>query len=241
MRYFIRFSFDGSHFYGFQRLKDKISVQSTLESALSVINKSPVVIKGAGRTDILVHANSAGAHFDLDMDILESRLLGAINSIVHPYIHVLECKKVSDSFHARFSVVEKRYVYKIWCGEYDPKRYDYYLMYDKKLDMDKLRECANVLIGKHNFHNFVSGKRDNYDMDIKSIEVIKNGMEVDILFVGKSFYRYMVRNLVGAMLDYNEGKCTIDLIKKMVKEEDFSYQLSCASANGLYLDNVSYE
>lgn len=240
MRYLIRFGYDGSHFYGFQRLKNKVSVQKTLEDALTIINKKLVEIKGAGRTDIGVHANCQCAHFDLDMNIPEGRLKMAINSIVHPYIHIVECRKVSDDFHARFSVKRKKYVYKIWCGAYDPKKYDYYLMYDKKLDVDKLKECASVLIGRHDFHNFVSGSRDNYDMEIEDIEIVENGEEVDIVFTGKSFYRYMVRNLVGAMLDYHEGKCDILLLQKMLNNKDFDYQLSCASAKGLYLEGVYY-
>ena len=241
MRYLIRFGYDGSHFYGFQRLKNKVSVQKTLEDALTIINKKLVEIKGAGRTDIGVHANCQCAHFDLDMNIPEGRLKMAINSIVHPYIHIVECRKVSHDFHARFSVKKKKYVYKIWCGEYDPKRYDYYLLYDKKLDVDKLKVCASVLIGKHDFHNFVSGSRDNYDMEIENIEIVENGEEIDIVFTGKSFYRYMVRNLVGAMLDYHEGKCDILLLQKMLNNKDFDYQLSCASAKGLYLEGVYYE
>ncbi len=240
MRYLIRFGYDGSHFYGFQRLKNKVSVQKTLEDALTIINKKLVEIKGAGRTDIGVHANCQCAHFALDMNIPVDRLKTALNSIVHPYIHIVECRKVSDDFHARFSVKRKKYVYKIWCGAYDPKKYDYYLMYDKKLDVDKLKECASVLIGKHDFHNFVSGSRDNYDMEIEDIEIVENGEEVDIVFTGKSFYRYMVRNLVGAMLDYHEGKCDILLLQKMLNNKDFDYQLSCASAKGLYLEGVYY-
>lgn len=241
MRYFIRFSYDGSKFYGFQRLKDKVSVQKTIEDALLLIHKKPTPIKGAGRTDIGVHALGQCAHFDLDIDIQPNRLKNALNSIVHPYIHIAECKTVSDDFHARFSVKRKKYVYKIWCGGYDPKKYDYYLLYDKKINVDKLRECAKVFIGKHNFHNFVSGNRDNYDMDIKDIEVAEKKEEVQIVFKGKSFYRYMVRNLVGAMLDYNEGKCDILLLKQMVEDENFDYQLSCASAKGLYLEGIYYE
>ncbi len=241
MRYFIRFSYDGSHFNGFQRLKKERSVQNTLEDALSIINKKSVEIKGAGRTDVGVHANGQCAHFDLDMEIEPDRLKIAINSIVHPYIHIGECRKVSDDFHARFSVKRKKYVYKIWCGEYDPRKFDYYLMYPKEIDVNKLKKCASVLIGKHDFHNFVSGERDNYDMEIEDIEVIEKGMEIDIVFTGKSFYRYMVRNLVGGMLDVNEGKCDILLLQKMLNNKDFDYQLSCATAKGLYLEGVYYE
>lgn len=240
MRYLIRFGYDGSHFCGFQRLKNKVSVQKTLEDALTIINRNPVEIKGAGRTDIYVHASGQCAHFDLDVDIQSSRLKLALNSIVHPYIHIVECIRVCDDFHARFSVKKKKYVYKIWCGEYDPKKYDYYLLYDKKIDVHKLKECAKIFIGAYDFHNFVSGKRDNYDMEIEDIEIVEKGEEVDIVFTGKSFYRYMVRNLVGAILDYNEGKCDILLLERMLRDKDFDCQLSCATAKGLYLEGVYY-
>ncbi len=241
MRYFIRFSYDGSQFYGFQRQKDKVSVQKTLEEALTIINKSPVVIKGAGRTDVGVHANGQCAHFDLDVEIPSDRLKTAINSIVHPYIDVLECKQVENDFHARFSVKQKKYVYKIWCGAYDPKKYNYYLMYNKNINVDKLKECAKLFVGQHNFHNFVSGERINSNGTIFAIDIKCDKNEVDIIFTGKSFYRYMVRNIVGAMLTYNEGKCDILFIERMLYEENFDYQLACAPAQGLYLEGVYYD
>ena len=241
MRYFIKIQYDGSQFYGFQRQNSKKTVQQELEKALSIINKSPVGVKGAGRTDVGVHAYGQGVHFDLDIDIPVDRFMRAINSIVHPYIHVVECRKVSNDFHARFSVKRKKYVYKIWCGEYDPRKFDYYLMYDKEIDVNKLKECASVLLGRHDFHNFVSGCRDNYGMEIERIEIIERENEIQIVFTGKSFYRYMVRNLVGAMLDVNEGKCDKLLLRKMLEDKNFNYQLSCASAKGLYLEGVYYE
>lgn len=240
MRYLIRFSYDGSHFNGFQRQKEYKSVQKTLEEALTIINKNFVEIKGAGRTDIGVHANGQCAHFDLNQKIPEERLLIALNSIVHPFIHVKECVRVVDDFHARFLVKRKKYIYKIWLGEYDPQKYDYYLLYNKEMDIIKLRECASILKGAHSFHNFVSGSRKEYNMIIEDIEFLERENELEIVFIGKSFYRYMVRNLVGAILDYNEGKCDIGLLKKML-EKDFEYHLSCAPARGLYLDSVFYE
>ena len=92
MRYFIKVSYDGSHFFGFQRQSSKKTIQGELERALSILAKKPVEIKGAGRTDVGVHALDQGVHFDLDFEIPETRLLVAINSIVHPYIDVLCCK-----------------------------------------------------------------------------------------------------------------------------------------------------
>lgn len=241
MRYLIKVEYDGSQFYGFQRQSSKKTVQGELEHALSIIAKKDVIVKGAGRTDVGVHALGQCAHFDLDICIPEDRLKTAINSIVHPYIHVVSCRGVSLDFHARFSVCKKRYVYKIWCGEFSPLNENYYLQYRDELDVDKLRECASLFIGSYNFHNFVSGKRNNYNGTIYNISIEEKGNEVWISFLGKSFYRYMVRNLVGAMLDYSIGKCDLLLIERMLKEDNFDYQLSCAPAKGLYLEGVYYE
>lgn len=240
MRYFIKIQYDGSEFFGFQRQSSKKTVQGELERALSIINKGKVIVKGAGRTDIGVHALGQGVHFDLEQNIPVERLKKAINSIVHPSIHVVLCKKVSDDFHARFSVVKKSYVYKIWKGDFSPFKENYYLQYDYSLDIEKLKECARLFIGQYDFHNFVSGSRDNYDGTIYDVCIFESENEITIRFVGKSFYRYMVRNLVGVMLDYNEGKCDIILLERMLKDKDFDYQLRTAKPQGLYLEDVIY-
>ena len=87
MKYFIKVMYDGSRFFGFQRLKGKKTVQKELENALSIINKGEVTVKGAGRTDALVHANGQGVHFVLDYDIPPLRLKEAINRIVFPFVY----------------------------------------------------------------------------------------------------------------------------------------------------------
>lgn len=241
MKYLISMEYDGSKFYGFQRLKDKNTIQKKLEDALSVINQEPVVVKGAGRTDRGVHARGQCAHFELKCEIPEDNLLYALNRMLHPFIHILFCKKVKDDFHARFSVLKKKYVYQIWTGSFSPFKNDYYLQYNQKIDIKKLKECAQVFIGGYNFHNFVSGERENYNTIILNIEILQENDIVYITMEGKSFYRYMVRNIVGAMLDYNEGRCDLSLIKKMLEDENFDYQLRTVLANGLYLEKVDYE
>lgn len=241
MRYLIKIQYDGSKFYGFQRQSDKKTIQGELENALTIINKAPVVIKGAGRTDIGVHAMGQCAHFDLNFAIPEERLITAINRIVHPYIHIIDCYKVEEDFHARFSVKQKEYVYKIWISDFKPCLADYYLIYENKLHIKKLKECSKLFLGVHDFHNFVSGERDNNTAIITDVKFMKEKDYITITFIGKSFYRYMVRNLVGAMLDYNEVKCDLNLIKRMLNEKDFNYQLRTAPANGLYLKEVKYE
>lgn len=241
MRYLIKIQYDGSKFFGFQRQKGKKTIQGEIEKALMVLNKSEVKIKGAGRTDIGVHAFGQCAHFDLDIDIPSNRLIIALNSIVHPYINIVSCRKVDKDFHARFNVIEKEYVYRIWTGEFNPCIADYYLMYEHVLDIKKIKICSKLFLGAHDFHNFVSGERENYNAIIKKIKIKKEKNFVTITFIGKSFYRYMIRNLVGAILDYNEGKCDINLIKKMINEKSFNYQLRTAQSNGLYLSKIKYD
>ncbi len=241
MRYFIKFQYDGGAFYGFQRQKDKKTVQKTIEEALTIIAKEPIVIKGAGRTDVGVHALGQCAHFDLPNKIEPLRLKKALNNIIKPYIYITDCKSTDTSFHARHKAVGKKYMYKIWTGTYNPLLYNYYLMYDKKINLKKMKECAQIFVGRHDFHNFVSGVRENYNNEIYKITFKKTKNYLEIHFYGKSFYRYMVRNLVGAMLDYNENKCPILDIERMVKEKDYHKTLRCAPANGLYLEEVLYE
>jgi len=101
MKYLISIKYDGSKFYGFQRLKDNNTVQKKIEEALTIINKEPVEIKGAGRTDRGVHANDQKASFVLNINIDENHLQMALNSLVKPYIYITKVETVNDDFHAR--------------------------------------------------------------------------------------------------------------------------------------------
>ena len=240
MKYLITISYDGTNFYGFQRLKNKRTVQKEIEDALSVINKNSVQIKGAGRTDKGVHAYGQRASFDLDVSIPLERLINAINSLVGNDIRVTDCSLVDENFHARFSVLEKEYVYKINNGKYDPLSINYLYYVNKSLDINKMNEAAKLFIGKHDFKNFVAGFRINNVSVINDIIVEKEDDVILIKFIGKSFYRYMVRNLVGAILDYACDKVSLNDINDALNNLDTERNFSCAPANGLYLMNIKY-
>ena len=240
MRYLIKTKYDGSKFHGFQRLNEEPSVQKLLEEALLKINKKEVLVKGAGRTDRGVHALGQGVSFDLDIDISEEGLRKAINSLVAPYVYVWECKEMNDDFHARFDTYKKIYRYKINLGEYDPLLYDYVFQPNYKLDIDKMKEVAELFVGVHDFRNFVSGERDNYDCIIYKIDFEKKDNILNIIFEGKSFYRYMVRNLVGAMLEVGRGKESVDTVKSLLNLSN-NNPLFTAPSCGLYLESVIYD
>lgn len=239
MNFLIEISYDGSKFYGFQRLNEHLSVQKALEDALFKINKREVLVKGAGRTDRGVHAYGQCVTFKLDVNIDEEGLMQALNSLLEPYIYVRNVKIVDEDVHARFSVKEKTYRYIINLGEYDPVKADYEYQCHYKLDISKMKDVAKLFLGVHDFHNFVSGERDDYTCIVHSIDFEEVNNKLHIVFKGKSFYRYMVRNLVGAMIEVARGKIDISIIEEMLNTEKEMTTFT-APACGLYLEKIEY-
>ena len=237
MKYLISICYDGSKFYGFQRLKNQDTVQKKIEDALSIIAKEKIEIKGAGRTDRGVHALDQKAIFSLNINIDEQHLKIALNSLIAPYIYITNVK---ENFHPRFQVKKKEYIYKINIGKYNPLIYDYTYQPNYQLNIEKMKECAELFIGIHNFKNFTSGERKNYECIIYSIEFKKEDDILEIKFIGKSFYRYMIRNLVGAMLDVSNNKVSLMEIKEALETPEIKKQFKTAIPNGLYLNKIEY-
>lgn len=240
MRYLMTVSYDGSKYYGFQRLNNEKSVQAELEKALSKINNSEIFIKGAGRTDRGVHAKGQCCHFDLDVVIPPERLVNAVNSLLDKYIRVLDCKYVDEEFHARFNVKEKTYKYLINMGEFDPIKEDYVYNYGYNLNIKNMKKASKYLIGKHSYKVFVSGERENYNSEIFNVKFDCYDKYLSITFVGKSFYRYMVRNMVGALILVGRNKISCDGFKNMIDSEKTNYTYMTVPANGLYLESIKY-
>ena len=241
MKYLISIAYDGSKFFGFQRLISHDTVQKKIEDALSIIAKEKIEIKGAGRTDRGVHAHDQKATFELDINIDEEHLKLALNSLIAPYIYINDIKLVNNDFHPRFNVVKKEYIYKINLGDYNPLFYDYMFEPNYKLNINKMEECSKLFLGVHNFKNFTSGERKNYECIIYNIEFSEKDNILEIKFTGKSFYRYMVRNLVGSMLDVSNNKATLQDIKEALEHPEIKKQFKTAIPNGLYLNKIIYE
>lgn len=238
MRYFLRIKYDGSKFYGFQRQNNLLTVQNLIEDKLKEIFNEDIKIKGAGRTDRGVHALGQCLHFDSDIVIKCSYLKRKLNRLLQNNIIVKNCSIVNSDFHSRFSVKRKHYKYKI-----SFKKSDYnsnYYLYSKKLDIKKMKEVSKVFLGVHNFQNFVSGERDNYDCIIYKIKFEYLFNKLTIHFYGKSFYRYMVRNMVGALIDVGKGKATKEDIINLLNMPKTDKMLSTAPAKGLTLVKIYY-
>ncbi len=239
MRYLARICYDGSKFEGFERLNNGKGVQNELERVLSEIQGKPVLVKGAGRTDAKVHALDQCVHFDFPMDMSLEKLKYVMNRNLCPYVSVRSIESVDNSFHARHNVKEKTYVYKIYLGEKNPFLEDYAYFFPYSLDVELMKECSKLFIGKHDFRNFVSGEREDYCSVIDDITISKENQFISFIFQGKSFYRYMVRSLVGAIVDVGLNKVSIEDVKNALDLKS-SKTFRVVPAKGLYLVKVQY-
>lgn len=243
MKYLMTFSYNGTYYDGYQIQNDKNTIQGVIEKNLTKINSNnKVKISASGRTDKGVHAINQKAHFILDKNIDENKLKNALNKLLPNDIYIKNVIKVNDDFHARFNVIKKEYIYKINIGEYNPIEKDYVFQYNKNLNINKIKEAAKYLIGTHNFKGFtkVDEEKETY---IRTIYDIELNLENDILtfkFIGNGFLRYMVRNIVGTLINIGENKFDPTYINKIIDSEDRKKAGIKAPACGLYLSNVYY-
>lgn len=242
MRYLITFSYDGSKYFGYQKQKGVNSVQEDLEKVLSLINNKPVSVCASGRTDAGVHANGQCAHFDIDISITPDKLKNALNGLLNGNIYVKSVVEVPDTFHARFDVKQKEYIYKINTGEYSPIYKDYIYQYCKPLDVDSMKTAIKSFEGEHNFKSFTKAnvETNNFARTIYSTAVTKDNDIITIKFVGNGFMRYMVRNMVGFLIEIGEGKRNISDVNSVLLEEDRTKAGKTAPPEGLYLNKVTY-
>ena len=246
MRFLITIAYDGSHYNGYQKQKNGNTIQNKLEDALTSINGDKgVSVYASGRTDAGVHALGQKVHFDLSVDIISEKLIRSLNSLLPDDIYVKNCEEVADNFHARFDVKAKEYVYKINMGEYDPIMKDYIYQYNKRLDVVEIERALKYIEGTHDFKSFTAGDdvREDYVKTIISANVIRDLKNVNMLtitFLGTGFMRYMVRNIVGTLIQIGEGKYKSTDIIEIIEAKDRRKAGICASPCGLYLKDVFY-
>lgn len=240
MRYLINLSYDGSKFFGYQIQKKDITVEGELERVLSKVLNTNINTIASSRTDKGVHSLDQYCHFDYDKKIDTNKLKHSINSLIDKSIYIKKIKLVNDEFHARYNVIKKEYVYKINMKEYNPIEKDYILQYCKKIDRNLIEEFISKISGKHNFRSFTSDKdAKNYERDICISYKISNKV-LYLKFESSGFLRYMIRNIVGLLLDINDGKKSIDDIDKIFESKNRCKLGLCAPGEGLYLTKVQY-
>lgn len=244
MKYLITFSYDGSKYYGYQKQPSKKTIQKEIEDVLFQLNSNKeVIISASGRTDSGVHALNQKAHFVLDNDFEPEKLKYTMNKMLSSSIYIKKVEHVNDNFHARFDVKRKKYTYKINTGEYNPLEYDYILQYNKPLNIEDMKKAIKFFEGKHNFKSFtkIDEEKESYEREIFETSVDIKENIISITFVGSGFMRYMVRNMVGLLVEIGSSKRNYDCVMDILKKEDRKESGITIAANGLYLEDVYYE
>ncbi|MFV0395530.1 MAG: tRNA pseudouridine(38-40) synthase TruA [Coprobacillaceae bacterium] len=235
-------SYDGSKFHGFQ-VQDKYrTVQGEIQKAIYNICKEKIVIHGSGRTDAKVHGSNQVFHFDTTKEFPAEQWKQAINHFLPNDIYILSSVAVTEEFHSRYSAIKKEYHYKLSMKEYNPLETNYIYQYGKNLDIDIMREVSKLFLGEHDFASFCSYDqygntiRTLYDFHIKEKEGI-----ITFILIGNGFRRYMVRHIVGALIQVGANRMTKETVEEMMQSCGDKKCLHKAKPQGLYLHKVYYE
>lgn len=246
MRYFMTFSYDGTDFRGYQKQPHDRTVQGELEGVLMQLNGNKnVSVVASGRTDAGVHAMNQKAHFDLDKEVDCDKLLSSVNSMLPDDIYIKSIEPVSSNFHARFDAIGKEYIYQINMGDYNPLERKYVYQHNKKLDVVEMERAMKYLEGTHSFKAFTKAddEREDYVRTLSQTNLIRDLKDVNkitLVFIGTGFMRYMVRNMVGTLIEIGEGKRRSEEIIDIIMSEDRSRAGKTALPQGLFLRNVFY-
>ncbi len=242
MRYKVIISYDGSNFNGFQVQNDSRTIQGEIEKALKLVTKTETTIHASGRTDAKVHAKGQVFHFDSTLDISAMEMKKALNATLPDDIFVRLVTRVSDQFHSRYNVRAKEYEYLINMGEYNPLLRNYVLQYCHELDVEKMQEALNYFLGEHDFRSFVTGidKETDTVRTIESAKIEQRGLRISVTLKGNGFLRYMVRGIVGTLIEVGNGKLEPTDVVTILEKQDRCAAGANADSCGLYLTNVFY-
>jgi tRNA pseudouridine38-40 synthase len=245
MRVVLGLEYDGSAFAGWQKQKNTslVSVQATLEKALSSVADTPIQVVCAGRTDRGVHALCQVVHFDTEVEREErSWRLGA-NSNLPRNMSVKWVKFMNDDFHARFSAVSRQYQYFIYnslsrSGLLE-KKLTWHL---QTLNVKQMNEAVQCLKGKHDFSSFRAAdcQANSPIRTITEASVVDFNGLIKLEVKANAFLYHMIRNIAGTLLLIGEGKQPVAWMKEVLVAKDRKVAGVTASPNGLYLTNVQY-
>lgn len=235
--------FDGTEYYGWQfQTAEYPTIQAELIRVLKIIAKKQVLVTGSSRTDAGVHSSGLTANFNLPVAIEPDSLKRALNSLLPRDIRIVECELMDKSFNARFGAVSKTYVYRIYTGQVQsPFSLRFALHVPFPLDLKAMRKAARHFIGTKDFTSFSSdepGKKKIREVDVFKMQVKKD--EITFTVLGKSFLRYMVRNMVGTLIDVGRGKIAAEDIPAIFAAKDRRRAGQTAPAKGLTLVKVEY-
>ncbi|MBY6092058.1 tRNA pseudouridine(38-40) synthase TruA [Maritimibacter alkaliphilus] len=247
-RYALKVEYHGAPFAGWQRQADQPSVQGAIEAALAKLEPGPHTIAAAGRTDAGVHATGQVAHCDLQKDWDPFKLAGALNYHLKPSpVAIVACAEVAEDWHARFSAMERRYVFRLLMRRAPATLIDGLVwQVAQQLDAEAMREGAAHLIGHHDFTTFRSSICQSASpvktLDEITIEEVEGqcGPELHFRLRARSFLHNQVRSIVGTLERVGAGSWAPERVKDALEAADRSRCGPVCPPHGLYLAGVGY-
>lgn len=238
--------YDGSRYDGWQKQpgnNKSITIQDKLENVLAKMENEPVEVIGAARTEAGVHAYGQIANFRTNTDMKLFEIKHYLNRFLPRDIAVLEVFEVPERFHSSFNAKAFRYEYKITTGEVPSvfeRKYNYYSFH--KLDIIKMRQAAQYLIGKHDFKAFSDNKRmkKSTERTIHKIDIYSDINEINITLEADDFWPNMARIIIGTLIEASNETRTVESVKEALESLDRNKAGFTAEARGLFLQDVIY-
>jgi tRNA pseudouridine38-40 synthase len=242
-RILLTLSYDGTAYHGWQIQPNAITVQETVQDALFKLLGSPHGVTGCSRTDAGVHAREFCCHIDCDDNIPDAAFLRGLNSLLPSDIAVKDCKEVALDFHARYNAKGKTYKYRILNSSIkDPFLSRYFWQIERKLNVDKMNEFCEKIVGTHDFYAFSSSGRTVEDTvrTITECYVERDGDEVTLTVSANGFLYNMVRIIAGTAVEVSDGRINLQDTLHILDLKNRDMAGITAPPNALMLWKVHY-
>ncbi len=243
-RWRLTVEFDGQPFMGWQRQNHGPSVQQALEEAIFRMTGEMAGVHAAGRTDAGVHALAMSAHVDIARNVTEHRLREGINALIRPNpISVTAVEQVPADWHARFSCIGRKYLYRI-LNRRAPPTLDRGRVWHIALPLDvgAMATSAEMLVGRHDFTTFrsVHCQSDSPVKTLDRLDVKRAGEEIHVEAAARSFLHHQVRSMVGCLALVGRGQWQPEDMRRALKARDRAELGLNAPSEGLYFVEAAY-
>ena len=250
MNFKLLIQYDGTDFHGWQVQGGDRTIQGELERVIGMLEDAEVKVIGSGRTDAGVHAEGQVANVFLNRPFTPERLQAAINGNMWRDIRIMNVEKAENDFHARFSAKTKYYVYRVVNAPVISPFWRRYAHHETRpIDVGRMRETARLFLGEHDWTAFSAARSDveNRVRTVKAFSVESTwdsratASIIEFRISANGFLRYMVRSIIGTMLEVGRGEKDSDTIQTAIIGGDRSLAGKTAPANGLTLLKVDYK
>lgn len=249
MNFKLLIQYDGTDFHGWQVQDNARTIQGELERVIGMLENDEVKVVGSGRTDAGVHAEGQVANVHLTRQFTPDKLRNAVNGNMWRDIRIISAEAAPDEFHARFTAKMKTYVYRVVNAPVMSPFWARYAHHESRpLDVSKMNDAARLFLGEHDWTAFSSAQADG-ESRVRTVSgfTVESRWDdrarasiVEFRISAKGFLRYMVRSIVGTMLEVGRNEKDFDTIQTAIVGGDRSLAGITAPPNGLTLQSVEY-